>query len=146
MENKIEVYLITGYTWFSVFGPILNYLPQYLLIEKNKNIGSFSISISINMVLSSILRMIYFIGHRYDFCLFAQSALMLVIQYFLVSLYFKYKENNQKNSKMKIKLCIIIVTFFSSLYLFLFIYFKSQTFVEVTGTLSALIESFLPIP
>ena len=41
---------------------------------------------------------------------------------------------------------LLLVTFFSSFYLFLFIYFKSPTFVETTGTLSALIESFLPIP
>ena len=35
---------------------------------------------------------------------------------------------------------------FTIFYLFLFIYYKSKTFIEVTGILSALIESFLPIP
>lgn len=45
-----------------------------------------------------------------------------------------------------VKLIGIGISIFACIYFFLFIYYKSQTLVEMTGGISALIESMLPIP
>jgi len=84
MEIELKAYLITGYTWFSVVGPFLNYYPQYHLMKKNNSVGSFNKIICYVMFFSAILRIIYFFGHQYDFCLFLQSCVMLFIQAFLL--------------------------------------------------------------
>lgn len=150
---EIEANLITGYMWFSAFGPIFSYYPQYHIMKKNNSVGSFSSLVVFIMIFSSFFRIIFYFGHKYDFCLFAQSLLMILIQFFLINEYYKILDKKNKNVENKIttlskktkKFLMFSLSFFS-VYIFFFFYFESNMFIEMTGSISAFIEAFVPIP
>ena len=48
-----------AFCFFTVFGPMLNYLPQYKLMHKNRSVGSFDIKICYLLIVSSVLRIIF---------------------------------------------------------------------------------------
>ena len=125
-QPTIEANLITGYMWFSVFGPIFSYYPQYYIMKKNNSVGSFSKLVCFIMIYSALFRIIFYFGHKYDFCLFAQSLLMVVIQYFLINEYFKILENPKKGensvniiSEQTKRFSMVLVCCFS-IYIFFF--------------------------
>ena len=51
--------LDTGFVYFTVFGPIINYLPQYILMVRNKSVGSFCRLVCYILLTASLLRIIF---------------------------------------------------------------------------------------
>lgn len=86
-------------SFFNVFGPLLSYTPQYLLMDKTKSVGSFSNSICIIMLLAHGLRIEFYVLKPYHISLFLQSILMLFIQGSLMYKYFQVEFAEQMKGK-----------------------------------------------
>lgn len=123
-------------------------------MQKNKDVGSFSQLICIILIVSNSLKILYYFGHSYDLCIFIQSILMMGIQIVLLRSFYIFKKENKKNevknlkiSKLrKFKFLMSIFAILISFYSLIFFYLKNNFIIESTGTLSAIVESFLPIP
>jgi uncharacterized protein with PQ loop repeat len=77
---------------------------------------------------------------------------MMVIQYILLNEFFKIQENPLKKdqplsemSKKTKSFMMLFVSFFT-VYVFFFIYYNGPFMIETTGSISAVIEAFVPIP
>ena len=153
MLPELEKALLNSYLIFTIVSPLIIYYPQYMMMKRTSSIGSFSKLVCYILISSSILRIIYRLGREYEFCLFGQAIFMIISQIFLMQIYLKlenlllYKDKTIKpNFKKILKMFVLKIIIFSISYLFIFLFFKNDLIVEITGTLSALIESFLPIP
>ena len=47
------------YCILTVVGPVLNYYPQYRLMDRNRSVGSFSKNVCYLLIVSSLLRVIF---------------------------------------------------------------------------------------
>lgn len=61
-------------------GPVLGYVYQYRLIEKNKSVGTFSIKLCGMLLFCNILRIAFYFFHPYSQALLVQSILMITVQ------------------------------------------------------------------
>lgn len=65
---------------FTMFGCLLSYLPQYLLMRKNKSIGAFNPLICHLIVFSCSLRLAYRYGRDYHYSLVVQAIVLIISQ------------------------------------------------------------------
>ena len=79
MEQEIKSLIDTFVSIFNVIGPFIIYTPQYLLMGKNKSIGSFSHIICYIMIFAHILRLIFHQMINYHISLYIQSYFMIII-------------------------------------------------------------------
>lgn len=152
-RDLIEVYQI-----FATFSPLVQYFPQYFIMKENESVGSFSKSICFILILSSLLRVVFYVGHRYEFCLFTQAVFNIFVQFFLLKTYYFYErfssgkgflESRQiisERAKKDLKNALLAYLTIFTFYLFFFITYKSEFLIETTGMFSALIETTVPIP
>lgn len=61
-------------------GPIVGYVFQYRLIKLTRAVGSFSIDICGILLFANILRLNFYLFHRYQTALVFQSLLMVTMQ------------------------------------------------------------------
>ena len=157
MLEVIEWALEVGFEVFTMLGPMVVYLPQYLIMSRNKSPGSFSKSVCYIMIISSFLRIIFWFGKNYHFSLFIQSMVMLIVQSVMLRKYFEvevYRNSGGKESEedasliankrmndLATKLGILFMVYFA-----IFMLFMNDTFVEVTGALSSVVEAVVPLP
>ena len=141
--NIVEL-LNNFFTVITVFGPIINYLPQYRLMTKNNSLGSFSTLTCYILLIANLLRVIFWFGKAYLLSLLLQSIIMIIVQ--MVLLRKCYHILNRKDSRGKFLGSILMLTLSSGTYYAFFSIFKNNVFIEVTGGLSACIEAMLPFP
>lgn len=127
-------------------------------MKANKSVGSFSKLICIILLLSSVLKLIYYIGHQYDFCLFTQAIFNIAVQIFLLYEFYYYQNLEQNkgylDNNMVIELkakralgSILKFTFiFSVFYLCIFMVKFTDWIIEFTGAIAALLETLVPLP
>ncbi|KRW99148.1 hypothetical protein PPERSA_07391 [Pseudocohnilembus persalinus] len=156
-------------------GPVLGYISQYKLIQKNESLGNFSIDVCAILIFSNILRIFFWFGKPFEFALLAQSFFMIAMQIYLLKLCVEtnkdiiglsMKQNNGKSINLMLEKNLLKQKFWlkfwrwevyeSYLYsviafflgnVFLFTMFNQSTFyVEMLGAFSALIEATLGLP
>ena len=69
-----------------VFGPLIGYVSQYREIRRAQSTGAFSIWICFILLISNTLRVLYWLGERYEISLLLQSLCMLMAQLVLLEL------------------------------------------------------------
>ena len=150
--------IIEFYQLFATFSPLVQYFPQYFIMKENRSVGSFSKNICFILILSSLLWVIFYFGHKYEFCLFSQAVFNILVQFFLLRTYFYLERSNlwkgfnereeiiisRSNKDLKITFLTFATIFL--LYLFIYLSYNNEYVIETTGTLSALVETTVPIP
>jgi hypothetical protein len=61
-------------------GPVIGYVYQYRLIEKNNSVGTFSIKLCGMLLFCNILRIGFYFSTQYSLALLIQSILMIIVQ------------------------------------------------------------------
>ncbi|XP_064395202.1 solute carrier family 66 member 2-like [Halichondria panicea] len=65
--------------FFMVFGGILPYLPQYLTVYRSKDAHGFSTFVCFVIIVSQILRILFWFGKHYELPLLLQSIVMILV-------------------------------------------------------------------
>ncbi|GAB5590601.1 hypothetical protein Unana1_05501 [Umbelopsis nana] len=74
-----------------VVGPVIGYVDQYVLVRRNKSSAGFNAITCAVLLLSSILRIFFWLGKRFDITLLFQSILMIVAQLILLELVVRHR-------------------------------------------------------
>ena len=158
--NKMDVLINLFSASFEIFlliSPIVVFLPQYLMMQRTKSVGSFSEIVCYILIIAALLRIIFWFGEKYNFYVFSQAVIMLIVQIFLLKSFFEMQAiaeyspklaevspkiiANHKMNKVLTKIAIGYMMYFTT-----FMFFKSPIFIELTGFFSATIEAALPLP
>lgn len=158
MQINISLIIDTIYSILMVFTPALSYLPQYYLMDKNRTCGTFSNLVCYFLLLSHILRIIFWFGTTYRFSIFLQSVAVIILQIFVLSKYFEIeteraaeasskkgisKYHNNANAIFMLLSHLLALTY---VYFAIFTFFRSSFLIHVTGSLSAIFEGLIAIP
>ncbi|RHZ64201.1 hypothetical protein Glove_326g192 [Diversispora epigaea] len=74
-----------------VIGPVLGYFDQIIKFQKTKSSAGFSLDTSGILLVSSIIRIFFWIGKRFDIILLYQSIMMIIAQTWLLHECIKYR-------------------------------------------------------
>jgi hypothetical protein len=156
--SQLQANFLHVYQIFATFSPLILYFPQYFAMRANKSVGSFNKLICIMLLFSSILKLIYYIGHKYDYCLFTQAIFNILTQVFLLYWFFYYKSVEQFKgyldnelvieikAKRSLKSLLIFTVIFTVVYLSIFLKRFTTSFIEFTGAVAAMLETLVPLP
>jgi hypothetical protein len=103
MEIEIKYLIDQSVSIFNVVGPFIIYIPQYLLMGKNKTVGSFSCLICYIMLTAHILRLIFHQMITFHISLYIQSYFMLLIHSALLFQYLRISHYQKSNQKLSIE-------------------------------------------
>ncbi|KAF0391996.1 PQ-loop protein [Gigaspora margarita] len=137
------------------FGPVLGYIDQIMKFRATKSSFGFSLDTPGILLISSIIRVFFWIGKRFDIVLLYQSIVMIIVQIWLLYECIRYRIptlsiHNRKRwfwnwrSFRPYMACLIVLLghliFFSN-------FFGDQVwFIELLGYLALGIECTLPMP
>lgn len=112
---------------FMAFAPATNYVFQALTFTKTKSSKGFSSFLCLVTILAHTTKIFYWFGERYKYTLLVQSILVIIILFYVLHLFLKYKEKpevcipstfsiNKKiiDKKEKVKKCIYSVVSFKN--------------------------------
>ena len=74
------------------FAPAINYVFQALTFRKTKSSKGFSSFLCLVTILSHTTKIFYWFGERYKYTLLVQSILVIIILFYILHLFLKYKE------------------------------------------------------
>ena len=77
-----------------VIGPSIGYICQGMKFKINKKSKGFCLSICLKTILSSIFKIYFWVGKRYNIYLLYQAILVLLLQYYIIIFYLKYSEKD----------------------------------------------------
>ena len=99
MELEIKNLIDQSVSIFNVLGPFIIYIPQYLLMGKNKTVGSFSCLICYIMLTAHILRLIFHQMISFHISLYIQSYFLIIIHSMLLFQYLRVSHLPKKRLK-----------------------------------------------
>ncbi|ORX95422.1 hypothetical protein K493DRAFT_182058, partial [Basidiobolus meristosporus CBS 931.73] len=136
-----------------VFGPIAGYVDQYFAVRRTKTSAGFNLTTCGILLTSSILRVFFWLGDRFDPTLLYQSLVMILSQILLLEICLRYKVDAQWPAKSSfwnwptfghyVKFLVAFTGVVAVAYL-LFGTFRS--FIDILGYLSMGIEATVPMP
>ena len=104
------------------FAPATNYVFQALTFRKTKSSKGFSSFLCLVTILAHTTKIFYWFGERYKYTLLVQSILVIIILFYILHLFLKYKEKPEVSNpstvsinkeiiskKEKVKKCIYSV-------------------------------------
>jgi len=142
---------------FMIIAPTFGYFAQILTFRSLQTSKGFSKTISLILIVSNILRIFFWFGKRFYWALLAQSIAMILMQIYLLYESLKYTNLNKYMSVFDYKNFwewpfIIDYVFFIICFIIILcllvniITFQNLIFVELLGSLSAMVEASLAIP
>ncbi|KAK9674963.1 hypothetical protein K7432_016762 [Basidiobolus ranarum] len=136
-----------------VIGPIAGYVDQYFAIRRTKTSAGFSLTTSGILLVSSILRVFFWLGDRFDITLLYQSLVMIIAQLVLLEICLRYRTESQWPVQSSFwnwptfgQYARFLVTFTGGVTLGYILLGSFQSFIDVLGYLSMGIEATVPIP
>ena len=105
-----------------LIGPSIGYICQSYKFKKNKSSKGFCLSMCLKILLSSIFKIYFWFGKRYNIFLLYQALLVLFLQYVIIYNYLKYKDDsdnlikpmiNENNNKFLHKFYYCVSDYFS---------------------------------
>lgn len=88
--------------WVMSFTPLLSYGSTVLSIRRLRSSNGFSIDICATMLISSILRIFYYINDPFEKALLRQCFIMIFIQIILLNTALKYRDENYSSKNLEI--------------------------------------------
>lgn len=71
---------------FMATSPVFPYVAQYVEMQKAKSSEGFSTYVCLILLVANVLRILFWVGKRFDLVLLAQSVLLIVCQFVLLEL------------------------------------------------------------
>jgi uncharacterized protein with PQ loop repeat len=105
-----------------LIGPSIGYICQSYKFKKNKSSKGFCLSMCLKILLSSIFKIYFWFGKRYNIFLLYQALLVLFLQYVIIYNYLKFKDDsdnlikpmiNENNNKFLHKFYYCVSDYFS---------------------------------
>ncbi|CAI4225739.1 unnamed protein product [Auanema sp. JU1783] len=88
--DKVAHAFVQGASWFFTFfiivGGSIPYVFQYSEIYHRRNAQGFSLFVCLALCVANILRILFWIGKRFDTALLAQSIVMLICMIFMLEI------------------------------------------------------------
>jgi hypothetical protein len=152
------------YKIVSVMTPMLNYLPQYFLMRRERSTGIFAKQICYILITANLLRITYWFGNHFELCLLLQSITILSMQLLLLYKFVQIShyhgnasktllvqevtEKHQLFSKVMNQLfwTLFPLLWCYSIYLVVFLWMNNIVLTEFTGSLACVFDFILPIP
>ncbi|CAF1282456.1 unnamed protein product [Rotaria magnacalcarata] len=72
---------------FMIFGGVLPYIPQYLVIKKTKNAEGFSNYVCLTLLVANIIRIEFWFGKHFETPLLIQSIVMIICMLIMLELW-----------------------------------------------------------
>ena len=155
-----------------VVGPSIGYISQGIKFKINKKSKGFCLSMCLKTILSSIFKIYFWVGKRYNIYLLYQAILVLLLQYYIIIFYLKYSEKDcmklvqwQKKYKFSktLKNFFDLKKFWGWDNVFSFLFYSvvlgiligfvcfifgihNKIFMEILGYISTAIDVFLGLP
>ena len=155
-----------------VVGPSIGYISQGIKFKINKKSKGFCLSMCLKTILSSIFKIYFWVGKRYNIYLLYQAILVLLLQYYIIIFYLKYSEKDcmklaqwQKKTKFSkaLKNFFDLKKFWGWDNVFSFLFYSvvlailigfvcfifgihNKIFMEILGYISTAIDVFLGLP
>ena len=155
-----------------VVGPSIGYISQGIKFKINKKSKGFCLSMCLKTILSSIFKIYFWVGKRYNIYLLYQAILVLLLQYYIIIFYLKYSEKDcmklvqwQKKHKFSktLKNFFDLKKFWGWDNLFSFLFYSvvlgiligfvcfifgihNKIFMEILGYIATAIDVFLGLP
>ena len=155
-----------------VVGPSFGYISQGIKFKLNKRSKGFCLSMCLKTILSSIFKIYFWIGKRYNIYLLYQAILVLLLQYYIIIFYLKYSEKDcmkivglqrQEKWSRTLKSFLDIKKFWRWDNLFSFLFYSiilailigfvcfifgihNKIFLEILGYIATGIDVFLGLP
>ncbi|KAL5466821.1 hypothetical protein EMCRGX_G030972 [Ephydatia muelleri] len=162
----VEARLVTLVSWIAmgamVFGGIVPFIPQYRKIKLKRSTEGFSTFVCLVLLLANIMRILFWVGKRYEYPLLAQSVVMVLAMIALMHLCVKVEREVSPGVARRISDYSSVDYFwkwteFSDYILFitLFTVFGGvvtlvlrnvQLYVELLGFASLMTEAMLGVP
>eukprot|EP00388_Colpodella_angusta_P019471 GDKJ01048731.1.p1 GENE.GDKJ01048731.1~~GDKJ01048731.1.p1 ORF type:complete len:231 (-),score=40.08 GDKJ01048731.1:63-728(-) len=145
-------------TCFIVFGGVIGYIFQYKDILRTQDASGFSPWVCFILLVSNILRVVFWYGKRFETALLLQSVVMIIFQLVLLELCVRVKRKNEdpRNPRKKFVEHFWNWSYFSQYYNFLStlfvgvaslsIAFDSPFLWEIVGSAALSIEALLAVP
>lgn len=80
-----------------IFGGVVPYLPQYRMIYRSKNSSGFSTFVCLALLLANILRLLFWLGHKFEMVLVYQSIVMIVCMLVMLELCVRLRDTGYPN-------------------------------------------------
>ena len=155
-----------------VIGPSIGYISQGIKFKINKKSKGFCLSMCLKTILSSIFKIYFWVGKRYNIYLLYQAILVLLLQYYIIIFYLKYSEKEcmkivgwqkQKKWSKSLKSFLDLNNFWGWDNLFSFLFYSivlailigfvcfifgihNKIFLEILGYIATGIDVFLGMP
>ncbi|RIA88029.1 hypothetical protein C1645_775968 [Glomus cerebriforme] len=137
-----------------IIGPVLGYFDQINKFRQTKSSSGYSIDTTGVLLVSSIIRVYFWFGKRFDEVLLYQSLFMIVVQLVLLHEFLEYRypispTPNRRwfwNWYTYKSYLIFLVILVGLLGFFQLIFYEQEWFIETLGYLSLGIESTVPMP
>ena len=78
-----------------LIGPSIGYICQSYKFKKNKSSRGFCLSICLKILLSSVFKVYFWFGKRYNIFLLYQALLVLFLQYIIIYNYLKFRDSSE---------------------------------------------------
>ncbi|RKP14647.1 hypothetical protein BJ684DRAFT_8228 [Piptocephalis cylindrospora] len=144
-------------------GPVLGYIDQVRVMRASRSSNGFSMAVCGILLVSSILRIFFWLGQHFDNALLYQSILMILVQLFLLNLCIQYRtaesfpEPGLSSGAIPMMQrfwqwpslyhYIHFLLGFTLVFTILHVLFSwSSFYVSLIGVLSLAIEATLPLP
>ena len=135
-----------------VVGPSIGYISQGIKFKLNKRSKGFCLSMCLKTILSSIFKIYFWIGKRYNIYLLYQAILVLLLQYYIIIFYLKYSEKDcmkivglQRHNLFSFLFYSIILAILIGFVCFIF-GIHNKIFLEILGYIATGIDVFLGLP
>jgi hypothetical protein len=154
MTITVQQILLEIFQVMNIFFPSIPFVFQIRKFFINRSSIGFSRNISLILITSSVLRIFFWFGKYFHWTLLVQSFLLIFTQVFVIEVAIKFsnkKEHLYPWSKIEWDRTLCYLTFLVIFILLLeiisvFFTFQNIIYVESLGTLSSIMEAFLPIP
>eukprot|EP01027_Heterolobosea_sp_BB2_P001968 GEZU01002951.1.p2 GENE.GEZU01002951.1~~GEZU01002951.1.p2 ORF type:complete len:262 (+),score=72.01 GEZU01002951.1:23-787(+) len=143
-----------------VFGPVVGYVTQYQEIQRKRSSDGFSPLVSFILITSNCLRLFYWYGARFDTVLLVQSIVLIAAQFIMIQICTRYPSPSAIGQSLfemrsiknfwnwdNMQSYVMFVLSFNTVVLVISAMFMQfETYVELLGFCSTMIEAALGIP
>ena len=137
-----------------VVGPSIGYISQGLKFKINKKSKGFCLSMCLKTILSSIFKIYFWVGKRYNIYLLYQAILVLLLQYYIIIFYLKYSDKDcmrivglhwRWDNLFSFLFYSIVLAILIGFVCFIF-GIHNKIFLEILGYIATGIDVFLGLP
>lgn len=152
-----------GCSMVMIFGGVVPFIPQYKEIKRKGDAEGFSLYVCLVLLVSNVLRILFWCGKRYEIPLLIQSVIMNVTMLFMIHVCVSVKNRSQiirgpehyftdftwehfwqwTDFQSYLEFLLVLTLFFS---IITFVFIDFRIYIETIGFLALFTEAMLAVP